>query len=150
MANDATSGQLHRAMRPTTSVLIAAAVGYGLSYVVLFVFGLIFLWVLVGLGVPGNETLVRAYQSASYLLFAHAVGFLCLMPGGLWAARLSATSHFRNAALAGAVVAVVTLLGNLVPYSLPIPPWSRAASVLLPIPAFLLGAVLQRRAKRDP
>lgn len=129
-----------------TAVLVGAAIGNGLSYAVLFVFGLLYLWVLVAQGVPGNDAYARAYESMPYLVFAHLVGFLCLVPGGVWAAKLSSNSHIRNAALAGLLVAVFALLGNLVPYYLPVPVWSRVASVLLPLPAFLLGAVLQRRA----
>ncbi|MCR6480699.1 hypothetical protein NU688_31410 [Variovorax sp. ZS18.2.2] len=148
MTNEAkSSGQKIRAIRPVTAVLIGAAVGNALSYVVLFIFGLVFLWVLVAHGVPGNESYARAYESTSYLLFAHVVGFLCLLPGGLWAAKLSESSHIRNAVVAGALVAAFVLLGNLVPYSLPIPLWSRVASVVLPVPAFILGAMLQRRSE---
>jgi hypothetical protein len=133
-------------VRPAAAVLIGAAIGNSLSYAVLFVLGLFFLWVLVAQGIPGNDAFARAYESTRYLVFAHLVGFLCLVPGGLWAARLSETSHIRNATLAGLLVAGFALLGNLVPYYLPIPLWSRVASVLLPVPAFVVGAVLQRRA----
>jgi hypothetical protein len=133
-------------VRASAAVLIGAAVGSALSYVVLFIFGLVFLWVLVAQGVPGNESYARAYESTTYLAFAHAVGFICLLPGGYWASRLSQRRHSRNAALAGAMVAVFAVIGNLVPYYLPVPLWSRIASIILPIPAFLLGAWLQRRA----
>src|SRR5262249_36777958 len=97
-------------------------------------------------GVSGNNAYARAHESTLYLVFAHLVGFLCLLPGGLWAAKLSTSSQIRNAVLAGVLVAAFAFLGNLVPYSLPIPFWSRVASVLLPVPAFILGAMLQRRA----
>ncbi len=128
------------------AIVIGAAIGNGLSYAVLFVFGLIFLWTLVAGGIPGNEAYVQAYESTAYLLFAHAVGFLCLLPGGAWTAKLSGRSCIRNAAIAGCLVAVVALLSNLVPYYVPIPFWSRLASVLLPVPAFVMGAMWQIRA----
>jgi ABC-type methionine transport system permease subunit len=133
-------------VKPSTAVFIGAAIGMALSYVVLFIFGLIFLWTLVAQGVPGNESYARAYESTPYLVFAHLVGFLCLLPGGLWIARLSAHTSIRHALYAGLLVALFSLIGNLVPYYLPIPFWSKVASVLLPVPAFILGARLHTRA----
>jgi hypothetical protein len=133
-------------VKPSTAVFIGAAIGVALSYVVLFIFGLIFLWTLVAQGVSGNDAYARAYESTSYLLFAHLVGFLCLLPGGLWSVRLSANSGFRHALYAGLLVTLFALIGNLVPYYLPIPFWSKVASVLLPVPAFLLGARLHTSA----
>jgi hypothetical protein len=133
-------------VKPSTAVFIGAAIGMGLSYVVLFVFGLIFLWTLVAQGVPGNESYARAYESTPYLVFAHLVGFLCLLPGGMWTARLSANKSLRLAFYAGLLVALFALIGNLVPYYLPIPFWSKVASVLLPVPAFLFGARLHAHA----
>jgi len=135
-----------RSERPAIAVLIGAAIGNGLSYAVLFILGLFFLWALVAQGVPGKDAYARAYESTSYLVFAHFVGFLCLIPGGLWAAKLSASSHVRNAVSGGVLVAAFALLTNFLPYYLPIPLWSRIASVLLPVPAFVVGALLQRRA----
>ncbi len=132
--------------RTAIAVVIGAAVGNGLSYSVLFVSGLVFLWILVLSGVPANDAYSRAYESTPYLLFAHALGFACLVPGGSWAAKLSYHAPVRNALLAGLLVALFTLLSNFVPYYLPIPWWSRLASVAAPVPAFLLGALLQRRA----
>ena len=62
LTNEATSsGQKIWAIRPVTAVLIGAAVGNALSYVVLLIFGLVFLWVLVAHGVPGNESYARTY-----------------------------------------------------------------------------------------
>lgn len=135
-----------RPVGPNVAIVIGAAIGNGLSYAVLFVSGLFFLWALVAGGIPGNEAYARAYDSMAYLLFAHTVGFLCLLPGGAWTAKLSKRSCIRNAAIAGGMVAVVALLSNLVPYYVPIPFWSRVASVLLPIPAYVMGAIWQTRA----
>jgi hypothetical protein len=137
---------LSRPVRPAVAIVIGAAIGNGLSYAVLFVLGLLFLWVLVAQGVSGNDSYAKAYESNSYLLFAHAVSFLCLLPGGAWTAKLSEASRVRNAALAGLLVALVGVLGNLVPYDLPIPLWSRLATALLPVPAFVVGALWQTRA----
>lgn len=134
-----------RPVGPKAAIVIGAAIGIGLNYVVLFVFGLIFLWLLVAGGISGTEAYVKAYESIAYLLFAHTVGFLSLLPGGAWTAKLSGRSRILNAAIAGSLVAVVALLGNFVPYDVPIPFWSRLASVLLPIPAFVMGAMWQIR-----
>jgi hypothetical protein len=139
------SNQQLQSVRPTSAVLISAAIGIALSYVILFIFGLIFLWVLVVQGVPANQSYARAYESTSYIVFAHGVGFLCLLPGGLWTAKLSSSLPIRNAAVAGVLVAVFAAIGNLIPYDLPIPFWSRIASILLPVPAFICGALLQHR-----
>ncbi len=132
--------------RHVTAVVIGAAIGNGLSYAVLFALGLVFLWVLAWQGVPVAELYARAYASTPYLLFAHVVGFACLLPGGVWASKLSASSHHRNALLAGLLVAFLGVLANLLPYELPIPLWSRVATVFLPVLAFPLGARLHKRA----
>ena len=129
-----------------TAVLIGAAIGNGISYAVLFVFGLVFLWSLALQGVPTQDLYVKAYQSTSYLAFAHIVGFLCLIPGGYWSARLSPNKPLLAALLAGGIVAAFTATTNLIPYELPIPLWSRITSVVAAIPAFGLGAAWWRRA----
>jgi len=128
-----------------TAVLVGAAVGNGVSYAALFLMSLVFLWVLRAQGVAPQELYVRAYQSTGYLLFAHAVAFLCCAPGGYWSARLGPARPYLNAALAGSIVSALALSANLMPYDLPIPLWSRIASVVIPLPAFLLGARWQRR-----
>jgi hypothetical protein len=127
------------------AIVIGAAIGNGLSYAVLFICGLVFLWTLVAKGIPGNEAYTQAYKSVAYLLFAHTVGFVCMLPGGAWTAKLSVRCCKRNAAIAGSLVAVLTLLSNLIPYYVPIPFWSRLLSFLLPIPAFVAGAMWQTR-----
>jgi len=131
----------------SAAVLLGAAIGNGIAYAVLFVCGLVFLWVLTAQGVPTQELYTRAYKSNSYLIFAHAVGLVCLLPGGYWTARLSRERPFLNALLAGILVSALALIQNLVPYNLPIPFWSRIASAVIPIPTFLLGALWWRRAR---
>jgi hypothetical protein len=129
-----------------TAVLIGAAIGNGISYAVLFVFGLVFLWSLALQGVPTQDLYVKAHQSTSYLAFAHVVGFLCLIPGGYWSARLSPHKPLLTALLAGGIVAAFTATANLIPYELPIPLWSRITSVVTAFPAFALGAAWRQRA----
>jgi hypothetical protein len=129
-----------------TAVFIGAAVGNGISYAVLFLSGLVFLWALATQGVPTQELYSRAYQSTPYLLFAHTLGFLCLLPGGYWSARLSKDKPLLTASLAGCLLAAFTLSTNLIPYELPISLWSRIASVVESVPAFWLGALWWRRA----
>ena len=129
-----------------TAVLVGAAIGYGISYAVLFVLGLVFLWALVLQGVPTQDLYAKAYQSTTYLAFAHSIGFLCMLPGGYWSARLSPTKPLLPALLAGGIVAMLAAAANLMPYELPIPLWSRITSVIAAVPAFALGAAWWRRA----
>ena len=131
----------------SVAVLLGAAIGNGISYAVLFICGLVFLWVLTAQGVPTQELYSRAYQSNSYLIFAHIVGLVCLLPGGFWTARLSRERPLFNALLAGLLISALALTQNLAPYNLPIPLWSRIASAVIPIPAFLLGAFWWRRVR---
>jgi hypothetical protein len=134
-----------KANSSSTAILVGAAVGNGVSYAVLFLMGLVFLWVLAAQGVSQQELYARAYQSTGYLVFAHVVALVCCAPGGLWSARLGPDKPYRNALLAGSIVSALALSANLMPYELPIPLWSRVASVIIPLPAFLLGAYWQQR-----
>ncbi|MFT3735286.1 MAG: hypothetical protein QM776_09705 [Rhodocyclaceae bacterium] len=127
------------------AIVIGAAIGNGISYTVLFIMGLVFLWVLAMQGVPAQETYMQAYQSVPYLVSCHTIGFLCLIPGGYWSARLSRNRHLMTAALAGGLVVLFALMANLLPYELPVPFWSRVVSVVASIPAYLLGAKLWQR-----
>jgi hypothetical protein len=136
--------------RHSVAVLIGAAIGNGIAYGVLAVCSLIFLWVLTAQGVPIQDLYSRAYQSDTYLIFAHLVGLACLMPGGYWAARLSRGRTTLNVSLAGSLVSIFALLENVTPYIAPIPLWSRVASVAIPVPAFILGALYWRRASKSP
>lgn len=131
--------------RSTVAVLIGAAVGNGISYAVLFVCGFFFLWYLVASGVPADQAYVKAHESTGYLAFAHIVAFACLLPGGVWTAKLSQVAPVRNAFIAGLVVSALTLLAYFMPYDLPAPNWSRAVAVLCPIFAYLVGAHLHGR-----
>jgi hypothetical protein len=134
----------------SVAVLVGAAIGNGIAYAVLSISGLVLLWVLTAQGVPAQELYSRAYQSNAYLLFAHFVGLVCLLPGGYWAARLSREGPVLSALLAGSLVSVFTLAQNFVPYNFPIPLWSRVASIAIPIPAFALGALWRHRARHLP
>ena len=126
------------------AVLIGAAIGAGVAYVVLSLCSLVFVWVLFGQGVPSANIPATVYQSTGYLGFAHAIAFLCGLPGGYWSARLSTSRALRNVILGGILVSLFTLLLNLVPYYVPIPLWSRVMSLLTPVPAFIVGAWLWR------
>jgi hypothetical protein len=131
------------------AILVGAAVGNGIAYAVFGISGLAFMWVLVAQGVPTQELYVRAYAATGYLAFAHLLGFLSLVPGGYWSVKLSPDDSSSAALVAGALVAVLSLLGNLIPYDTPVPYWSRIASVVLPIPAFMLGAWWRNRARQE-
>jgi hypothetical protein len=126
-------------------VLIGASIGNGISYAVLSVSGLAFVWVLAAGGVPAQEIYSRAYQSTGYLIFAHLLGLICLVPGGYWTARFSTERQLGNAVFAGILLSLFSLLQTFVPYNTPIPLWSQLASVLIPVPAYLLGAYIWRR-----
>lgn len=128
-----------------TAILIGVAIGTGTAYAILSLSGLVFLWILTTQGVPAQQLYVRAYQSTGYLLLAHALGFLCELPGGYWSARLSNIRPANNALLAGLLGSALAFAQNLTPYELPVPVWSRIVSIVVPVPAFLLGALWQRR-----
>ncbi|GAA5165542.1 hypothetical protein [Viridibacterium curvum] len=129
------------------AIVLGAVIGNGICYSVLYIFGLAFLWVLAMQGVPAQETYMQAYQSVPYLLACHTLGFLCLIPGGYWCARLSRDRHLMNAALAGVLMLLFNLTANLYPYDLPIPFWSRVVSLAASIPPFLIGAALWQRRR---
>lgn len=129
-----------------TAILVGAAVGNGIVYATLFVTVWVYLWGLSAAGVPDADLYTRAYESTWYLLFAHLVGLLSLLPGGYWSARLSTERHLFHAMLAGLIISGFSLLQCTFPYELPIPLWSMIVSVVVPIPAFLLGAMWERRA----
>jgi hypothetical protein len=132
----------------TAAILLGAAIGNGAAYAALGLCGLVFLWLLTLQGAKPQELYTLAYQSTSYLVFAHLIGLICLVPGGYWAARLSCGRHLVNASFAGFLVAAFAMIQNLVPYDLPIPFWSRIASIAIPIPAFLIGALWWRQSRR--
>ena len=126
-------------------ILAGAAIGEGLSYLILTVFGLVLLQVLVSQGVPVKDLYTRAYSTNWYVLFAHFVGFCCMTFAGVWVSRLSPSKKYSNAAISGAILMLFALLQNFYPFDLPIPFWSRVLSFALPIPAYLLGVWLHCR-----
>lgn len=128
-------------------VLLGAAIGNGIAYAVLSISGLVFVWILAAEGVAAQELYARAYQTTWYLIFAHLLGLLCLVPAGYWTARFSKERAVGNAARAGSLIALLSLLQILVPFNLPIPIWSQMASVLVPTPAYLLGAYIWRHIR---
>jgi hypothetical protein len=50
-----------------------------------------------------------------------------------------------NALLAGLLLSLFAFAQLLIPYEVPNPTWSRIASVVIPVPAFLLGALWWRK-----
>jgi hypothetical protein len=128
-----------------TAILVGFSVGNGVSYFFLYVFATAFLWVLAAQGVPSQELYSRAYQSTAYLIFAQSVALLTIIPGGYWCARLSPRNAMVNALLAGLLLSLFAFAQLLIPYEVPNPTWSRIASVVIPVPAFLLGALWWRK-----
>ena len=135
-----------RKHKSTVAVLVGAAIGNGISYAVLFVCGFFFLWYLVACGVPADQAYTKAHESTGYLGFAHTVAFVCLVPGGIWTAKLShEEALMRNALIAGLAISALTLLAYFMPYELPAPNWSRVVAVFTPILAYLVGARIHAR-----
>lgn len=132
---------------PLTAVVIGAAVGYGFVYVVLILINFGYFWLLTLQGVPQEALYYRALASTPFLLFCHAAMCPCMAAGGYWSARLSPGGAVRAALWSAALVAALALLDNFAPFDLPIPLWSRVLAVLLPFPAFWLGALLWRRQR---
>jgi hypothetical protein len=96
--------------------------------------------------VPAQEIYAKAYQSTAYLVFAHVVGFMCLLPGGYWSARLSPSKPRLAALFAGCIVAVLSGAAFFMPFELTVPFWSRVTSVVAAVPAFAFGAAWWQRA----
>lgn len=121
-------------------VFIGVSIGAGAAYIAMSLSGLAFVWYLSLSGTPMADLYRRAYASVPYLLFAHAEGFASMAIGGYWAARTAERRAGLAALIAGAIYALFVLLQYSTPYSWPIPFWSRALSVVLPLPGYLLGA----------
>ena len=128
-----------------SAVFVGAAVANGTCYAVLLISGNIFTWILTGQGVPSHELYARVYQSSAYLVFGHALGVLCCVPGGYWSARLGPEKPYFNSLVSASIVVLLTLAAFFVPYELPIPFWSRVVSVGAPFAGFLVGAHWWRR-----
>ena len=133
--------------RDSTASVVGAIIGLGSYYVAATVTALVVLWALIAQGVAAQQAYARLYELTWYILFAHALGALCLAYGGYWSARLSKSKPRRNALWSGLLALAFSLLQILLPYELPIPAWSNALSLLVPVPAFLLGAWWHSRSE---
>lgn len=123
------------------AIFVGASVANGLAYVVMQVPSYVYFWLLRWQGIPLEALFMRAAQSVPLLLLDHALGILCCMPGGYWAARLGVDRPLKCAGLAAcAVSSVAVLLITCIPYPNPVPFWSQIASVLTPFPGCWLGA----------
>jgi len=128
-----------------TAIFIGFAIGNGASFAVLYLSALALFWVLALQGAQPHDLYPRAYQSHAYLAFAHTAGFATTAIGGYWCARLAPRGGVLNAALAGILLSVFVFAQMMIPYDRTvIPGWSRALSLLLPVPAFICGALLRR------
>jgi hypothetical protein len=133
--------------RSLTPVVIGVAIGGGLVYITLMPIGNLFLWVLFAQGVPTDQLYVRLCESPFYLGLAHLLGFCALTPGGYWAIRLDSERKLASAFWAGLAYAVFCLSTFMVPYSQPFPLWSNVLSLIIPIPAYLLGGAWALRKR---
>lgn len=142
-------GQQESAGNAASAALIGASVNLGAYWAVASIPGWVYMWTLVGAGVPSSQVYWRTYQSIPFLLLEHGISIGCQLVGGYWAAKLCPRGAMKSALVAGVMVAVFALLQDtLTPYDLPIPLWSRALSVLTPLPVFLFGAMWLRRRVR--
>lgn len=132
-----------------TPVFIGLLMGAGSAYLLMSLTGQVCFWWLALTGTPIADLYRRAYDSMPFMVVEHTMGFACMATGGYWAARMSAGRSSSVALVAGAIFTVFTVVQYITPYSLPIPFWSQALSVLLPIPGYLVGAsVFRRRTSR--
>jgi len=127
------------------AVAVGAAIALGVAHAVLSLFGLGIYWILTLQGVPPQQLYARANQWTEYVVFAHFVSFVCVMVGGYWSARLSPEEPILTALLAGCLLMAFLASGHLAPYDPPIPVWSRVATLLVPVPACVLGALCWQR-----
>jgi hypothetical protein len=142
-------GQQESAGNGAGAALIGAFLSLGAYWAVASIPGWVYMWTLVGAGVPSSQVYWRTYQSVPFLLLEHGIGLACHAFGGYWTAKLYSHGPLKSAAFAGVVTVVFAALQYmLTPYDLPIPMWSLALSILTPIPAFVCGAIWwQRRAR---
>lgn len=126
-------------------LFLGVCIGSGAGYIAMGLSGVGFLWWLALSGAPMADLYREAYTNVPYLLFAHAVGFACMAAGGYWTARMAPLRAYSTAAIAGVLSALFVVLEYSIPIAWPNPFWSRALSVLLPVPGYVLGAYLCRR-----
>jgi hypothetical protein len=129
-----------------TAIIIGAAIGIGIAYLVLSPIDQAYFWILTFQGVPTDALYARAFQNTPYVVVTHVIGFVCCMPGGFWSARLSRRNPVRNAILAGIAITVFTAIQSIVPFPVPVPMWSQWATILIPLPAFFAGGFLWQRS----
>ena len=140
-----TAPQPEPAGTPTAMpIFVGVTVGMGLWYVVGSLSSLVFGWWLTLAGVPTAQLFQRFYTDAPFLACCHILTFLCMATGGFWAT--GASGGRRSAALiSGLALTMFVVLQFATPYTVPYPGWSRLLSLLLPLPAYLVGARLHRR-----
>ncbi len=126
-------------------VFVGTSVGTGSYYLTANVVGFAFMWWLTATGTPLARLYREVYANVPFVLASHVLASACMALGGYWAARIDATGRRRPALLCAVATIVLVLLQDALPYDLPIPGWSRIASLVLPIPLYLAGAALWRR-----
>ena len=136
-------------MQPSSSglkaVIIAAAVGNGILYFAASVLAWAYMWHLSAQGATGMDLYLPLYQSTGYLLVAHVIGVFAMLTGGYWCARLSNDRRLFRAAMAGLIIVVQVILHLTSPHGQPYPFWTCVASLVMPIPVYVAGAMLWRR-----
>jgi hypothetical protein len=105
----------------------------------------ILLWVLTQRGMSPQEAYAQLFESTGANLASAAVDFLCNAAGGCVASSLAS----KRFIVYGIAVGVISLLFVGVMYSTPISypsnAWTVAYSVLIPVPAAVLGGYFHAR-----
>lgn len=132
----------HRAVQ----VFVGFSVGMGFAYAVLMAIYWAYSWILVGQGVAVNQLFKHTYGADGYLIATIAPGVLALMTGGYWAIRIGRDDALAPAVWAGCAYTVLAAMLCVMPYDSQSPGWSIGLSLITPIPAYLIGGLLARRA----
>jgi|GEM_PF-3762766 len=127
-------------------IFVGAAVAFGLYSFATQCMGAFIMWTLKQRGTPLNQMYKFMYTEPAFLIPLHIIALVTLAAGGYWATRLGREVSLMHAFFAGLVFLLGELVLSLQPYSLPTAPWSEVLSWIIPMPAFLLGGLLARRA----
>jgi hypothetical protein len=122
------------------AIFVGAMAGTGAAYMAMSLAGLAYVQLLLSQGVPIDHISGQLYGSPGFLVLDHALGFVGEAIGGYWVARLSTREPVAQACKAGAVNSLLSLMQFASPYVAMLPVWSRIASFVIPVVAFIAGA----------
>lgn len=138
-----------QAIEPANSYLTAITIGFaialGFSLGTTNLITLAYYWILTTQGVAPQDLFRYTLQSQAYLATFHILGFLTIIPGGFWAARLGQSRQMSNAAFTGLLYSIYVILGSIAPFPIPIPRWSFLLSIVIPLVACITGGAIYQR-----